>query len=266
MTENSAAAKPILQKPPGYREPSAPPASAAPRPPAPPRKPPQLPPTLRYAGKRPVRRRRTRACCCRLCCWLFLILIALAFVFAVTGALAYLWFQPHLPLFRIQSVRTSRFNVSRSDGASSFDAAVAVTIQAVNPNGKMGLTYSDLEAVVSVADDDGDVDLGTATALGFAQGRRNSTPVRFAVVAKEVVVDESVASRMAARYRSKELSFVVEVRTKVGVRVGGKSTGRVPIRVECGAVSLKQTARVNTENDSTLPRCHINLLRWINLH
>ncbi|KAM0944479.1 hypothetical protein DsansV1_C11g0109271 [Dioscorea sansibarensis] len=254
----------MLQKPPGYREASAPPASAAPRPPGPPRKPPQLPRTLRYPGKPPARRRRARACCCRLCCWLSLILIAIAFLIAVTGALAYLWFQPRLPLFRIQSLRVSRFNVSGSDGGPFFlDASMAMTIQAANPNGKMGLTYSDLEADVSIAadDDDGDVDMGTAVALGFVQGKKNSTAVKFAVVAKRLGVDEAVGKRMSATYASKELKFRVEVKTKVGVSVGGKSTGRVPIRVECGAVSLKQAAR-GSATDSMLPHCHINLLRW----
>ncbi|XP_026661949.2 uncharacterized protein LOC103710857 [Phoenix dactylifera] len=250
------AVKPVLQKPPGYRDPAAP-RPAAPKPP--PRRP-QLPPTFRQAGKAPRRRRRQFSSCC-LCCWLLAAAIAIAFLIAVAGSIAYLWFQPRLPSFRLQSVQASRFRVAtRSDG-TFLNAATTVRILASNPNGKIGLAYGDGEGWVTVVDDDGDVEVGTAAIAGFEQEKKNATVVRFSARAKGVMVDDAVGSRLKARFRSKEIRFGVEVRTKLGVRVGGKTTGKVPIRVLCQAVSLRQV-----DGGRTSPKCHINLLRWINLH
>lgn len=250
------AAKPVLQKPPGYRDPAAPPVVA----PKPPLRRPQLPPTFRQPGKAP-RRRRRRFSCCSLCCWLLTAALALAFLLAVIGGIAYLWFQPRLPYFRLQSVQASRFRVTaRSDG-TFLDAATTVRILASNPNGKIGLVYGGGEGRVTVADDDGDVELGTAAIAGFKQGKKNATVVRFSASAKGVMVDDAVGSRLKARFRSKEIRLGVEVRTKLGISVGGKSTWKVPIRVLCEVVSLKQV-----DGGRTLPKCRINLLRWINLH
>ncbi|KAJ0962961.1 hypothetical protein J5N97_028083 [Dioscorea zingiberensis] len=264
----AAAAKTMLQKPPGYRDAMATNGGAATRPPMVPRKPPQLPPTLRHPGKPPARRRPRRSCCCRTCFWVTLILLALVVVLAVACFLAYLWFQPRLPSYRIESIRVSRFNVSsRSDGSSYLDAAAAVAVQAANHNGKMELSYADLEAWVSVADDDGDVTIGSSGASGFVQGKRNSTVVRFSANVKGMMVDEAVGRRMAVRFKSKELRFGLELRTRVAARVSGKRTRRVPIRVVCGAVSLKQVATAGGGgHGGVLPNCSIYLFRWIKLH
>ncbi|XP_008793209.1 uncharacterized protein LOC103709454 isoform X2 [Phoenix dactylifera] len=248
------AAKPVLQKPPGYRDPAAPPVSAS----KPPPRRSQLPPTFRHPGKAP--RRRRFSCCC-LCCWLLAAVLALAFLLAVAGGIAYLWFQPRLPSYRVQSVQASRFLVAaRSDG-TFVDATTAVRILASNPNGKIGLAYGNGVGRVTVADNDGDVEVGTAAIAGFEQGKKNATVVRFSASAKGVMVDDAVASRLEARFRSKEIRFAVEVRTRLGFRVVGKTTGKLPIRVLCKPVSLKQV-----ERGQTPPECRINLFRWINLH
>ncbi|KAH7658219.1 hypothetical protein IHE45_17G073300 [Dioscorea alata] len=265
----AAPAKPMLQRPPGYREPAAVNGGTGPRPPMVARKPSQLPPTLRHPGKPPTRRRRRRSFCCRACFWVTIIILSLIVLLAVAGLLAYLWFQPRLPSYRIESLRASRFNVSsRSDGSSYLDATAAVDVQAANHNGKMGLSYADLEAWVSVADDDGDLTIGSSSAPGFVQGKRNSTVTRFSASEKGMMVDEAVGRRMAVRFKSKELRFGVELRTKVGLRVGGKSTGRVPIRVVCDAVSLKQggAGAGAGGHGGALPKCSIYLFRWIKLH
>ncbi|EHA8590536.1 NDR1/HIN1-like protein 6 [Cocos nucifera] len=246
------AAKPMLQKPPGYRDPAAPPVVAS----NPLLRRSQLPPTFRHPGKAPHRRRRRFSCCC-LCCWLLAAALGIAFLLAVAGGIAYLWFQPRLPSFRVQSVQASWFRVAaRSDG-SFLDAATAVRILASNPNGKIGLAYGGGEGRVTVADNDGDVEVGTAAIAGFEQGKKNATVVRFSASAKGVMVDDVVGSRLESRFRSKEIRFGVEVRTRLGFRVVGKTTGKVPIRVLCRAVSLKQI-----ERGQTLPKCRINLFRW----
>ncbi|KAK8970204.1 hypothetical protein KSP40_PGU017368 [Platanthera guangdongensis] len=227
--------KPVLQKPPGYRDPAVPAARAKP----PPRKS-QLPPTLRHPGK-PSRRHKTgRSCCCRFCCCLFVLIVAILVLLAAAGGFSYLWFRPHFPSFHVENVTISVFNItSRSDG-TFLDAGGTIKIQAMNPNTKLGLSYRAAEGKFAVADKDGEVDLGTGSAAGFTLGRKNSTTLIFRVAAKGVVVDDSVGARLWAQYKSKEIKFMAEMRTKLGFVVNGKSTPKFSIRVTCPAVSLKQ--------------------------
>ncbi|WOL00775.1 hypothetical protein Cni_G09488 [Canna indica] len=260
MAEAKLSSKPALQKPPAYRDPAAPPPAVT-RPP--PRRQP-LPTAFRQPGKplpRQRHRRPRRACGCRIFCWVSATALLLAALTAVAAGLAYLWFQPRLPSFRLESLNATELRVAtRSDG-TFLDAATKIGILASNPNGKIVLEYGDAEARVAVADDDGDVDVGAAAIRGFEQGRRNRTVVRFSVTAKGVAVDEVAGGRIRAGLRSKEVRFGVEVWTRVGLKVGGKSTGKVPIRIGCSPVSLNRGV-----SGATLPKCRFYLFRWISLH
>lgn len=254
MAEAKPTSKPVLHKPPGYRDPEAQPPTV---PRAPPRRRP-LPPSFRQPGKSlPRRHGSRRSCCCRLCCWTSVVVLASAALVAVAAGLAYLWFQPRLPSFRLKSLNATRLRVaSRSDG-TFLDASTSVGILVSNPNRRIVLEYGDGEARVRVADDDGDVDVGVAEVAGFEQGRRNRTVVRFQTSAKAVAVDEVAGGRIQAGFRSKEIKLGVNLRIRVGFRVGGTSTGKLPIRVRCSPVSLRQGV-----SHGTLPLCRLYLFRW----
>ncbi|CAL9770489.1 unnamed protein product, partial [Musa acuminata subsp. burmannicoides] len=254
MAEEKPTSKPALQRPPGYRDPAA----AAPGVPRPPPRRQPLPPSFRRPGKPlPRHRRPRRSCCCRICCWASAVALVAAALFAVATALAYLWFQPHLPSFRLAYLNATQLRVAARPDGTFLDVATHVGILATNPNGRLVLEYGDGEARIAVADDDGDVAVGTAAIAGFEQGRRNRTLVRFASAVKGVAVDEVAGARIRAGFRSKEVRFLVDVRTRLGVRVGGKNTGKVPIRVGCDPVSLKQGV-----SGGTLPKCRFYFLRW----
>lgn len=258
MAEGKPNSKPALQKPPGYRDPQAPPPSV-PKPP--PRRQP-LPPSFRQPGKAlPHRHRSRRSCCCQFCCWASAVVVALAALIAVAAGLAYLWFQPRFPSFRLELLNATRLRVTSRPDGTFLDADTAVGILISNPNGKIILDYGDGEARVKVVDDDGDVDVGVAKVAGFEQGRRNRTVVRFLTEAKSVAVDELAGGRIQAGFRSKEVKLGLSLRTRMGLRVGGASTGKVPIRVVCGPVSLKQGV-----SHRTLAPCRFYLFRWYALH
>ncbi|WOL02142.1 hypothetical protein Cni_G10861 [Canna indica] len=258
MAEAKPTLKPVLQKPPGYRDPAVPlPAGTRP----PPRRQP-LPPSFRQPGKPlPRRHRSRRSCCCRFCCWVSAAALLAAAILAVAAGLAYLWFQPRLPAFRLESFNATHVRVASKSDGTFLDAATAVGILVANPNRRIVLEYGDIEARVTVADSDGDVDVGTAAIPGFEQGKRNRTVVRFATAAKGVAVDEVTGTRIRAGFKSKEVRLAVDVKTRLGLRVGGKNTWKMPIRVGCGPVSLKQGV-----SGETLPQCRFYLLRWISLH
>eukprot|EP00262_Sarcandra_glabra_P010569 TRINITY_DN25871_c0_g1_i1.p1 TRINITY_DN25871_c0_g1~~TRINITY_DN25871_c0_g1_i1.p1 ORF type:complete len:264 (-),score=10.77 TRINITY_DN25871_c0_g1_i1:289-1080(-) len=243
-----ASQKPVLQKPPGYRDPNTPLTRAVkPRP----RKP-ALPPVYR-----PPKRKRS-GCCCFCCCFLTILILTVLLLLSITGALFYFWFKPRLPIFHLQSLKTPRFNVAVKSDGTYFDSETVVRIQATNPNGKIGFLYGRNQARITVGDDD--VDLGSGYVEGFGQGEKNTTMLRFSTRVKKVMIDDDVGKRLKARFLSKELRVYVEVRSRFGVRVGKWKVRKVGIRVLCGKVSLKKL------EGGDMPKCRINLLKWINLH
>ncbi|PKA58971.1 hypothetical protein AXF42_Ash001064 [Apostasia shenzhenica] len=239
-------AKPVLQKPPGYRDPS----ESSPAPVRPPKKA-QLPPALRHPGV-PSRRQPTGRSCC--CCFFILILVLLI-VFSVSGGAAYLWFKPRLPSFRVVNATSPMFKVTaRSDG-TILDASVRVKIEASNPNEKLGLAFRGSEARIGAADEDGMVEVGKGSAAAFSVRPRSSTAMIFAAAAKGLMIGDAVGTRLKARYKSKDIGIVVELSTKVGFVVGGKFTPKILIRVKCGAARLNQIG--NRRSPGSLPKCDL---------
>ncbi|KHN35358.1 hypothetical protein glysoja_028988 [Glycine soja] len=88
--------KPILQKPPGYRDPNSKPL------PPPPRKP-MLTPSFQ---PKPKRRSCCRICCCTFC----LTILILILVVVIAAALFYLIYDPSLPEFHLDSFRVPKLN------------------------------------------------------------------------------------------------------------------------------------------------------------
>ncbi|CAL9126296.1 unnamed protein product [Musa textilis] len=142
MAEEKPTSKPVLQKPPGYRDPAAA-APATPRPP--PRRQP-LPPAFRQPGKPLPRQRyrRSRRCsCCRICYWASAVALVAAAILAVVAGLAYLWFQPRLPSFRLESLNATQLRVAVRPDGTFLDVVTKVGILASNPNGRIVVEYGD---------------------------------------------------------------------------------------------------------------------------
>ncbi|KAF6172975.1 hypothetical protein GIB67_006351 [Kingdonia uniflora] len=255
-------AKPVLQKPPGYKDPNIPIAvlPKGPQPmPVPTRKP-QIPQSFipkqkqkvdmnMNMNKNPKRRKSCWRCCCCYFCIVFLLIMVLVVLF---GSLFYLWFQPKLPMFHLQSLKMARFNVSVNSDGTFLDSQTVVKFQAKNPNEKIRFRYGETKVMLSVGDD---IDLGSEVIPGFVQERKNTRILKFGTQNK-MVIDDDVGAKLKGRYRNKELVVFVEVRTKFGVRVGSWKMSMVSVRVNCGDVSLKKLEAGAT------PKCTINLLKW----
>lgn len=235
-------AKPILQKPPGYRDPNGPQVRPSPRVPV--RKP-AIPPSF------PAKKRRKR--CCRVCCcciWFLILLLIILIVIAC--ALFYLWFDPKLPVFHLQSFSFPHFNVSVQSDGTYLDAATLARVEIRNPNGKLRYYYGDTDVEVSAGKDKG-IDLGTGNVPGFIQGTQNAMSLKIETKTDELVED-GMGPRLMSHYKSKDLVVNVVVKTTVAVIVQGRKTRPLAVKVTCGGQSLKAL--------DTMPKCTINFLKW----
>ncbi|OMO64342.1 Late embryogenesis abundant protein, LEA-14 [Corchorus capsularis] len=235
--------KPALQRPPGYKDPTAPNGFQPP-----PRKP-VLPPSFHPKKK--------RSNCCRVCCCcLCVFILILTLLILISGAVFYLLFDPKSPGFHVQSFRIPRFNVTRKADGSYLDAQTLTRIEAKNPNEKMTYYYDKTEVDVSVGQGDDETDLGSGTLPEFTMRKQNTTSLKVETKVSNKLVDDRIGTRLQSRFRSKSLVVNVEARTKIGLGVGGLKIGMVGVTVKCDGITLKQL------DSGDMPKCVINMLKW----
>nr|DAD19130.1 TPA_asm: hypothetical protein HUJ06_020593 [Nelumbo nucifera] len=238
----AATSVPVLQKPPGYRDPNAPLPSV--------KKPPQirkLPPSF-------YPKRRRRGCCRLCCCFLCIFIFTLAFLLVLAGALFYVWFEPKLPTFYLQSFKIPRLDISVKPDGTYLDCQTDVRFEVTNPNHKITFNYGRSQVRMTVGEDD--VALGSAFIPGFRQEQKNTTVLKFGTQANHMLIDDNIGTKLKGGFRSKQLMVFVEVRTRVGLGLGGWKMGMLGIKVLCGDVSLKKL------DGGAMPRCKVNLLNW----
>lgn len=236
--------KPVLQKPPGYRDPITPAQRGVPRPP--PRKP-VLPPSFH-----PTKRRRScrRVCCCTL----FLLILVLILIGAVAFGLLYLWFQPRLPVFHLQSFRIPQLNVTVKADGSYLDAHTIARFEMKNPNGKLSLFYKQSHVEVTAGKEE--TALGSTDVMGFTQGKRNTTSLKLETRVTNQLVDDGEGSRLKSSFSSKDLVVNLNVKSGVGLIVDGFRIGPLAVKVSCGGVSFKRLHSGDT------PKCTVTTLKW----
>lgn len=241
--------KPVLQKPPGYRDPNAP-VRLAPKLGL--RKP-ILPSTF------PVKRRRRS--CCRICCCFFCIFsFILIIILFLGGAFFYLWFNPKVPVFHLQSLKIQRFNVTVKSDATYIDSQTAVKVEVRNPNDKITFRYGKTSVTLTAGLGEDETELGSGSSGEFTQGKKSTTVVKWTVHEKNVLVADEVGAKLKARYRSRAMVVSVVVRTRVSLGVGGWRIGTVGMHISCGDVALKKL------DGGDMPKCTVNVLKWINFH
>ncbi|GJM90794.1 hypothetical protein PR202_ga07107 [Eleusine coracana subsp. coracana] len=222
-------------------------------------------PPPRKPRHRQHHRRRRSACSCRRACCLatgvFLLLLCLALA---ASCLAYLYYRPRAPAFHLQPLRPVRLRLSNASFPSAMDAAVGVKAVSWNPNDRVAFRYGAGEGRVSLADPDGDVDLGWAGVAAFEHAPRTVASVAFVATAKGVVLDEAVAARVRERYRRRQLAFRVAVDARVGVRVAGMRSAMVPVRLACDGGVMARRGGSESDGGSNLgpmSKCQVYLFR-----
>ncbi|XP_015888818.1 NDR1/HIN1-like protein 6 [Ziziphus jujuba] len=242
--------KPALQKPPGYRDPSAPGKPVA-RPP--PRKP-TLPPSFRTKRKR-------RSCCRTCCCFLCFFIVILTIIVLVVGGVSYLWFSPKIPTFHLQSYRIPEFKVTVKTDATYLDARTVIRIEVKNPNTKLKVYYGRTQINAIVGKGESETELGQSEVAGFTQGIKNVTSLKIESSTKNRLIDDKDGRKLKSGYKTKNLEVRVKARTSLGYVVGRWRIGALRVTVSCGGMTFK-----SLDGGGEMPKCTVNFLRWINIH
>ncbi|XP_050236039.1 uncharacterized protein LOC126686063 [Mercurialis annua] len=250
MAANEQPAKPVLQKPPGFRDTNASGGKPIPRPPAVRKAP--LP-----ASFQPRRRQKslTRICCCIF----FLIFLLLVILVILAAGFFYIWFDPRLPAFHLQSFKISSLNVTSKLDGTYLNAATVARVEVRNPNSKLKYLYGETNVDITLGGDES-TPLGSKILPGFVQNKLNTTSLKIETSMKNELIQDEVGSRLKSGFRSKELVVNVRVKTKVGVDVEGLESGMLGVDVFCGGITLKDI------DGGDMPKCGIRTLKWININ
>jgi len=241
---------PVLQKPPGYRDPNM---SSPPPPPPPIQQQPMRKAVPMPTSYRPKKKRRS---CCRFCCCCICItLVLFIFLLLVGTAVFYLWFDPKLPNFSLASFRLDGFKLADDPDGASLSATAVARVEMKNPNSKLVFYYGNTAVDLSVGSGNDETGMGETTVNGFRQGPKNSTSVKVETTVKNQLVERGLAKRLAAKFQSKDLVINVVAKTKVGLGVGGIKIGMLAVNLRCGGVSLNKL-------DTDSPKCILNTLKW----
>ncbi|KAG7570675.1 Late embryogenesis abundant protein LEA_2 subgroup [Arabidopsis thaliana x Arabidopsis arenosa] len=244
--------KPVLQKPPGYRDPN----MSSPPPPPPISQQPMRKAVPMPTSYRPKKKRRS---CCRFCCCCICItLVLFIFLLLVGTAVFYLWFDPKLPTFSLASFRLDGFKLADDPDGASLSATAVARVEMKNPNSKLVFYYGNTAVEMSVGTGNDETGMGETTVNGFRQGPKNSTSVKVETTVKNELVERGLAKRLAAKFQSKDLVINVVAKTKVGLGVGGIKIGMLAVNLRCGGVSLNKL-------DTDSPQCTLNTLKWLNI-
>lgn len=256
--ESSPPPNPILQKPPGHRDPSItpplppPPAAAAAAvaatpPPVKPRKP-VLPPSFQ---PKPKRRSCCRVCCCTFCIALFVLLFAVV----IAVGLFYLIYDPSLPEFHLESFQVPMLNVSVASDGAYLDAETAARVEVKNWNGRIAWRFEQSSFRVTAKNYD-DLNLGSTKVAAFKMKEKEVKELKVETKVKGEALDERQRRRLKGTLESKVLMPSVEVKTKVGVVLDGWNSVMLGITVVCGDVTMRQLEK------GDMPLCTYTLLKW----
>ncbi|KAL1220729.1 NDR1/HIN1-like protein 13 [Cardamine amara subsp. amara] len=246
--------KPVLQKPPGFRDQQNPQSSA------PLTFPSRRPRPIHPASLYPEKKRRWGFCrvfCCCVCIFVSVILLLLLIAVAVF----FLWYSPKLPVVRLASFKISNFNFTdgkSDDGWSFMTADATAMLDFRNRNGKLRFYYGDADVAVILGEKDFETDLGSTKVKGFVETPGNRTAVIVPTKVRRRQVDDPTAKRLQAELKSKQLLVKVTTKTKVGLAVGSRRIVTVGVSIRCGGVRLQTL-------DSQMAKCTIKMLKWIKL-
>ncbi|KAK2983877.1 hypothetical protein RJ640_003928 [Escallonia rubra] len=232
---------PVLQRPPGYKDPDI----TVQRPP--PGKPVALPPSF-Y----PPRRRKS--CCRTCCCFLCLFIIMATLLCFAAGGFFYVWFEPRVPVLHLKSLKIPQFNVTaNADGTTMLNARTLIGVEVKNLNSELRLIYE--RTNVHINSQDG-LDLGSASLPGFTQEKKNVTVLKIATQVRNALVDDDTGKKLKEGFKSKSLPVSVVVQTAVGAGGKGWNTWTVGVDARCGDLTLKQL------EGGAMPRCRIKVFKW----
>ncbi|CAL5204856.1 unnamed protein product [Lathyrus oleraceus] len=179
------------------------------------------------------RRRSNRSLCCCCCFWTILTVLAAALLVAIVGAALYVLYHPHQPEFSITNLRIAKMNLKTStDSPSHLTTLFNLTLIAKNPNNHLVFFY---EPFIVTAFSDS-VQIGNGSLPAFDSGKNNQTSLRSVLSDSQDLDTDSLTSLRSGLKKKKGFPVVIQMDTKVKMKMEWLKSKKVGIRVTCEGI------------------------------
>ncbi|OVA04003.1 Late embryogenesis abundant protein [Macleaya cordata] len=233
---------------------------------------PTFPPTKSqlYGATRPTYRpqpkRHRRSCCCACFLWSTLVIIALLLIAAIAGAVIYSIYQPKRPSFSLTTLKITQFNITTSkDESFHLNSNLDLIISAKNPNKEVIFFYNPINISVS----SNGVDIGDGSLPAFIHGTKNATLLRASITnPPSTILDPVTANSLKSDLKKKSgIPLMIQLNTKVKVKMGGFKTKKVGIEITCDRIRAVAVTTKGSKSNSTIwkfpessvAKCKVNL-------
>ncbi|XP_054798884.1 NDR1/HIN1-like protein 13 [Prosopis cineraria] len=203
------------------------------------------------------RRRSGRSGCCCCCFWSVIVLLAVVLLAAIVGAVLYVLYRPHRPQFSITNLRIARMKLATStDSSSHLSSLLNLTLIANNPNNHLVFSYEPF-TVTAFYDS---VPIGNGSIPAFTSDKNNQSSLRAVLSDSRDLDTDSLTSLRSGLKKSNGFPVVIQMDTKVKLKMEWLKSKRVGIRVTCdginGKVPAGKTPSVASVTDSV---CKVDL-------
>ncbi|KAJ1430309.1 Late embryogenesis abundant protein [Sesbania bispinosa] len=179
------------------------------------------------------RQRSHRNLCCCCCFWTILTLLAAALLAAIVGAALYVLYRPHQPQFSITNLRIAKMNLTTSnDSPSHLTTLFNLTLIAKNPNNHLVFFY-DPFTITAISDS---VTIGNGSLTAFTSDKNNQTSLRAVLSGSQDLDTDSLSSLRSGLKSKKGFPVVIQMDTKVKMRMEWLKSKKVGIRVTCEGI------------------------------
>ncbi|XP_028807029.1 NDR1/HIN1-like protein 13 [Neltuma alba] len=203
------------------------------------------------------RRRSSRSICCCCCFWSVIGVLALILLAAIVGGVLYVLYRPHRPQFSITNLRIAKMKLATSaDSSSHLTTLLNLTLIANNPNNHLVFFYEPFTVTAFY----NSVPIGNGSIPAFTSDKNNQSSLRAVLSDSRDLDTDSLTSLRSGLKMASGFPVVIQMDTKVEMKMEWLKSKRVGIRVTCdginGKVPARKTPSVASVTDS---ECKVDL-------
>lgn len=198
------------------------------------------------------RRKSNRGCCCRCFCFTLCLLVFLIVALAIAAGVLYLVFRPESPKYTVSDVAIMGLNLtSRSPVSPEFD----VIVLAENPNNKIGIYYLKGSSVTVAYSG---IELSHGELPVFFQPSNNVTDFHTTLKGSGVLLGNTVRSSLVREQRQRKVTFNLDVKAPVKIKVGAVKTWEITVKVKCDVT----VDALNEKSNVVSKDCNYSVKLW----
>ncbi|KAL2553170.1 Late embryogenesis abundant (LEA) hydroxyproline-rich glycoprotein family [Forsythia ovata] len=178
---------------------------------------------------------------------------------AIADVVFWVLYRLHRPSFSVSSLQLSKFNLTDTSLASTFD----LTLIARNLKKKIVFSYE----LIAVKIFFGDISIDDGSLPGFTQATKNVTTVKAVISSSCPFPDGTDVSPLKSNLKNKNLLLKLTLDTRVEVKIRKLKTKKLRVRVNCDGIKISLLTEKSSTTATTMNvKCKVDprfkIIKW----